>query len=135
MLESIRSKITTNIGIPNYSSSKDKNSLSKQDRDDRKIVERVIGRLVSYWNLEKPRHLGREYVAFNLQTIRLCDIFQVIFNFKIGNSLHPQAIIPFRGKIFKLIFTNLLNLDYFHKEKEIKYFFRKNRKLNECSLD
>ena len=97
VLESIKSKITCNIGIPNYGGSEDKNSLSKQDRDDRKIVERVIGRLESYWNIEKPRHLGREYVAFNLQTIRLCDIFQVIFNFKIGNNLHPHAIIPFRG--------------------------------------
>ena len=97
VLESIKSKITCNIGIPNYGASEDKNSLSKQDRDDRKIVERVIGRLESYWNLEKPRHLGREYVAFNLQVIRLCDIFQVIFNFKIGNNLHPHAIIPFRG--------------------------------------
>lgn len=97
VLESIKSKITNNIGIPNYGTSEDKNSLSKQDRDDRKTVERVIGRLETYWNLEKPRHLGREYVSFNLQTIRLCDIFQVIFNFKIGNNLHPHAIIPFRG--------------------------------------
>ena len=95
--ESIKCKITNNIGIPNYGASEDKNNLSKQDRDDRKIVERVIGRLASYWNLEKPRHLGREYVSFHLQTIRLCDIFQVNFNFKIGNKCHPHAIIPFRG--------------------------------------
>ena len=97
ILELIKSKLTSNIGIPNYGASDEKNKLSKQDRDDRKIVERVIGRLESYWNLEKPRHLGEEYISFNLQIIRLCDLFQVIFNFKIGNSLHPHAIIPLRG--------------------------------------
>ena len=97
VLESIKSKITHDIGIPNYGASEDKNNLAKQDRDDRKIVERVIGRLETYWKLEKPRHLGREYVSFNLQTIRLCDILQVIFNCRIGNDTHPHAIIPFRG--------------------------------------
>ena len=97
VLKAIKKNITSHTAIPSYGTSKEKNNLSKEDRDDRKIVERGIGRLESNFQLEKPRHLGRNYVSFHLKVIRLCDIFQVIFNYKIGNSLHPHAVIPIRG--------------------------------------
>ena len=97
ILEALKSKITTHLAIPNYGASEDKNNLSKQDRDDRKGVERVIARLETNWHLEKPRHLGEEYVSFHVNLIRLCDILQLLFNNKINNTLHPHAFIPFRG--------------------------------------
>ena len=95
--EAIKKNITTHLAIPNYGASKEQNDISKEDRDDRKIVERGIGRLKNNWDLENPRHLGNEYVSFHVRVVRLCDILQVIFNYKIGNSLHPHAVIPFRG--------------------------------------
>jgi len=95
--EAIEKNITSHLAIPNYGTSKEKNDVSKENRDDRKIVERGIGRLKNNWDLENPRHLGEEYVSFHVRVIRLCDILQVIFNYKIGNSLHPHAVIPFRG--------------------------------------
>lgn len=97
VLEALKAKITKFLAIPNYGASEEKNNLSKQDRDDRKTVERVLARLESNWHLEKPRHLGDEYVSFHVKLIRLCDILQILFNTKIDNTLHPHAFIPFRG--------------------------------------
>ena len=75
IIEAIEANITIHIAIPNYRTSKEKNYVSKEDWDDRKIVERGIGRLKNNWELENPRYLGRKYISFHLMIIRLCDEF------------------------------------------------------------
>ena len=83
--------------FPNYGASGELVEISKADRTRRKMVERVIGRLVTTWHLETPRHLGAEYAAFHLQMSVFCDLLQVAFNLQIGNGMHPHALKPIRG--------------------------------------
>jgi len=61
------------------------------------MVERVIGRLATTWQLETPRHLGADYANFHLQMGVLCDQLQVVFNRHLGNGAHPHAIKAIRG--------------------------------------
>ena len=83
--------------FPNYGRSGERVEISKADRTLRKMVERVIGRLVTTWHLETPRHLGAEYAAFHLQVSVLCDLLQVAFNRRTGNGAHPHALKSIRG--------------------------------------
>ena len=83
--------------FPNYGASGEQVEISEADRTLRKMVERVIGRLVTTWHLETPRHLGAEYAAFHLQVSVFCDLLQVAFNLQLGNGVHPHALKPIRG--------------------------------------
>lgn len=86
-----------NVRIPSYGHSKTTIKCTKQERDDRKIVERVIGRMAKNWNLERPSHIGHSFANFHLQIAMLCDLLQVKFNSIIGNQAHPHAIKEIRG--------------------------------------
>ena len=86
-----------NVRIPSYGPSRNSIKCTKQERDDRKIVERVIGRMVKNWNLERPSHIGTSFANFHLQISMLCDLLQVKFNSIIGNQAHPHAIKEIRG--------------------------------------
>ncbi len=83
--------------FPNYGASREPEAISEADRTQRKMVERVIGRLVTTWHMETPRHLGAEYANFHLQVSVFCDLLQIVFNLKIGNGAHPHALKPIRG--------------------------------------
>ena len=83
--------------FPNYGRSLEREEISKEDRARRKMVERVIGRLATTWQLETPRHLGADYARFHLQMGVLCDQLQVVFNRHLGNGAHPHAIKAIRG--------------------------------------
>ena len=83
--------------FPNYGASNEKIKISTEDKNTRKMVERVIARLVVNWDLETPQHLGIEYAEFHLQLAVLCDLLQVTFNFKLGNYGHPHALESFKG--------------------------------------
>ncbi len=83
--------------FPNYGRSLEREEISKEDRARRKMVERVIGRLATTWQLETPRHLGAAYANFHLQMGVLCDQLQVVFNRHLGNGAHPHAIKAIRG--------------------------------------
>ena len=100
-LPSIRRAITKLFGgrgvFPNYGRSGGQEEIRKEDRTQRKMVERVIGRLVTTWGLETPGHRGAEYAAFHLQVCVFCDLLQVAFNLQMGNGAHPHALKPIRG--------------------------------------
>jgi len=83
--------------FPNYGRSLEREEISKEDRARRKMVERVIGRLATTWQIETPRHLGGDYARFHLQMGVLCDQLQVVFNRHLGNGAHPHAIKAIRG--------------------------------------
>ena len=83
--------------FPNYGTNTEQGELSKAERTLRKMVDRVIGRLVTTWHLETPGHLGAEYAAFHLQVCVFCDLLQVAFNLHLGNGVHPHAVEPLRG--------------------------------------
>lgn len=100
-LSSVRDLITSKFKgrpiFPNYGASKEKVEIAKEDRDDRKLVERVLGRLVTNWDLERPRHVGEEFTRFHIKIAMFCDLLQVRFNLKLGNLTHPHAIKDIRG--------------------------------------
>ena len=83
--------------FPNYGASTEQVEITKVDRTRRKMVERVIGRLSTTWQIETPRHLGADYANFHLQVGVLCDQLQVVFNRHLGNGAHPHAIKAIRG--------------------------------------
>lgn len=90
-----------NSAIPNYGNSSEKINLSEDDKNDRKMVERVIARLVNNWYLETPTHLGATYAQFHLQMAILCDLLQVCLNLQFGNYGHPHSLQTIIGKKFK----------------------------------
>ncbi len=83
--------------FPNYGRSKAVEELTRAERAERKMIERVIGRLNTTWGIETPRHLGADYARFHLQVGVLCDQLQVAFNRQLGNEAHPHALKPIRG--------------------------------------
>lgn len=85
------------ILIPEYSTNKIPISNPKLVKWARVLIERVIGRQVIQWQLEKPRHLGSDYSNFHIQLCILCDQFQVYFNLKNGSRKHPHALKTIRG--------------------------------------
>ena len=97
ILDFIEKKINWIGRISSYGNSSDGIKLTKQERDDRKTVERVIARLVNNWNLERPSHVGEAFVNFHLQIAVLYDLLQVSFNIRIGNKNHPHAMKEIRG--------------------------------------
>lgn len=97
ILNFIESKLNWIGRIPSYGNSDDCIKINKTERDDRKLIERVIGRLVRNWNLERPSHIGEAFANFHLQVAVFCDLLQVKFNFEIGNYAHPHAIKGING--------------------------------------
>ena len=83
--------------FPNYGASGEAGEISEADRTLRKMVDRVIGRLETTWELETPRHVGAEYGEFHLQLCVFCDLMQVAFNLQLGNGAHPHALKTIRG--------------------------------------
>ena len=83
--------------FPNYGRSKTVEEQTREERTQRKMIERVIGRLNATWGIETPRHLGAAYAQFHLQVGVLCDQLQVVFNRKLGNEAHPHALNAIRG--------------------------------------
>jgi len=71
--------------------------LTRGEKAQRKMIERVIGRLNMTWGIETPRHLGADYARFHLQVGVLCDQLQVVFNRQLGNEAHPHALNAIRG--------------------------------------
>jgi hypothetical protein len=83
--------------FPNYGRSKTVEEQTREERTQRKMIERVIGRLNATWGIETPRHLGTTYARFHLQVGVLCDQLQVMYNRKMGNEAHPHALNTIRG--------------------------------------
>jgi hypothetical protein len=83
--------------FPNYGRSREREALTRAERAQRTMIERVIGRLHATWGIETPRHLGADYARFHLQVGVLCDQLQVVFNRQLGNEAHPHALQAIRG--------------------------------------
>ena len=82
--------------IPCYGNSKNVSRPSETDKNTRKMVERVIGRLESNWHLEHPRLLGEHYARFHLKMAAFCDLIQVYFNLLSGDHSHPHSFKAIR---------------------------------------
>lgn len=96
-LQEFKKLTTGQILIPKHGTSKTPNGDPKLFKRIRVLIERVIGRQVTQWHLEKPRHLGSDYSNFHIQLCVLCDQFQVYFNLKNGSRKHPHALKTIRG--------------------------------------
>jgi hypothetical protein len=95
--QAIQEQFQGTTRFPNYGRSKEVVEISKTERGQRKMIERVIGRLNETWRIETPRHLGADYARFHLQVGVLCDQLQVVFNRQLGNKTHPHALKAIRG--------------------------------------
>ena len=91
-LHEFKKLTTSQIVIPKYGNSKKYGNNPRIFKKIRVMIERVIGRQVVQWQLEKPRHLGSGYSNFHIQLCILCDQFQVLFNLKNGSKNHPHAL-------------------------------------------
>ena len=96
-MEAIKSILGGNPVVSSYGNKKNKIVLTEEQKNHRKVIERVIARLVEYFDVEKPRCYGGERVAATLQEIGLCDLLIVYFNWKNGNKDKLHSIIPLRG--------------------------------------
>ena len=99
-LEEVTTKIQATFAgipvIPCYGNSKNFYQPSETDKNTRKTVERVIGRLELNWHLEHPRLLGEQYACFHLKMAAFCDLIQVYFNLLNGNHSHPHSFKTIR---------------------------------------
>jgi len=91
-LQEFKKLTTSQIIIPKYGNSKTPNNNFNLFKRARVMIERVIGRNTTQWQLENPRHLGSGYSNFHIQLGVLCDQFQVYFNLKNGSKNHPHAL-------------------------------------------
>ena len=97
IIEAIKSTLGGNPVVSSYGNTKNKIVLTKEQKNHRKVIERVIARLVEFFDVENPRCYGDERVAAALQEIGLCDLLIAYFNWKTGNKDKLHSIIPLRG--------------------------------------
>ena len=88
-----------NYAIPSYGNSYNPYKLTKEERDKRKTVERVIAWLQVLWRIENPRLVGKWYAERHIQLACLCDYFQVLFNLEFGSTEHIHQYKVIKRKI------------------------------------
>jgi len=97
----VRNQLTNSFNatsyIPHYGRSKDKIELSSEQKTRRKTIERVIGRLETFFSLEHPPFLGTEFVSLHTHLCVLCDLLLISFNVFSGNRAHPHSLRDIRG--------------------------------------
>lgn len=86
--------------IDNYGNSKERYNYTASQRIKLKTVERVIGRLTTQFQLERPKVYGNKNVAIHLQLAGLSDLLIVCYNLMNGNKGHPHSHSLLRGKKF-----------------------------------
>ena len=80
-----------------YARSTTRSTLTNEQRNIRKTVERVIARLETNFSLEHPSVFGDESVAVHTQLCFLCDLLLVSHNLLVGNHSHPHSLSSIRG--------------------------------------
>ena len=99
ILTQLNEQLHWNYAIPSYGNSCSSYKLTKEERDKRKTVERVIARLQVLWKIENPRLVGKWYAERHIQLACLCDYFQVLFNLGSGNTEHIHQYKVIKRKI------------------------------------
>ena len=80
-----------------YARSATRSTLTIEQKNIRKTVERVIARLENNFSLEHPSVLGDDSVAIHTQLCFLCDLLLVSHNLLTGNHTHPYSLSYVRG--------------------------------------
>ena len=80
-----------------YARSATRSTLTIEQKNIRKTVERVIARLETNFSLEHPSVLGDDSVAIHTQLCFLCDLLLVSHNLLAGNHHHPHSLSYIRG--------------------------------------
>lgn len=80
-----------------YARSATRSTLTLEQKNIRKTVERVIARLDVFFSLEHPSVLGDDSVARHIQLCFLCDLLLVSHNLLTGNHTHPHSLSYIRG--------------------------------------
>ncbi|MHA2306547.1 MAG: hypothetical protein ACXACU_14270 [Candidatus Hodarchaeales archaeon] len=80
-----------------YARSVTRSTLTVEQKNIRKTVERVIARLETNFSLEHPSVLGNDSVAIHTQLCFLCDLLLVSYNLLAGNHSHPHSLSSIRG--------------------------------------
>jgi len=80
-----------------YARSVTRSTLTIEQKNIRKTVERVIARLETNFSLEHPSVLGDDSVAIHTQLCFLCDLLLVSHNLLAGNHSHPHSLSYIRG--------------------------------------
>ena len=83
--------------VESYGNTQPQFKLSKADKTIRLIVERTIARLNENFQIEHPRTLGPDAVAFHTHLCWLCDLLLLTFNVLTGNTTRPHSIRAIRG--------------------------------------
>ncbi|MHA2245569.1 MAG: transposase, partial [Candidatus Hodarchaeales archaeon] len=80
-----------------YARSATRSTLTIEQKNIRKTVERVIARLETNFSLEHPSVLGDDSIAIHTQLCYLCDLLLVSHNLLTGNHSHPHSLSYIRG--------------------------------------
>lgn len=91
-------KATTHIG--NYGNSTDRYQYTKSQKRALKTNERIIGRLTTRHQLERPIIYGKKSVSIHLQLAMLSDLLIVCYNLFTGNRTRPHSFLSLGGKKF-----------------------------------
>jgi hypothetical protein len=83
--------------IDNYGKSIERYKYTLSQQRDLKTVERVIGRLTTYHQLERPIASGTTSVSIHLQLVLMSDLLVVCYNLLNGNRAHPHSLSAIRG--------------------------------------
>lgn len=86
--------------IDNYGNSSNRYQYSPTQKQDLKTNERIIGRLTTQHQLERPIVYGESSVSIHLQLAMISDLFIVCYNLMNGNRKHPHSFLPLGGKKF-----------------------------------
>jgi hypothetical protein len=80
-----------------YARSATRSTLTVEQKNIRKTIERVIARLENHFSLEHPPVLGDDSVAIHTQLCFFCDLLLVSHNLLTGNHSHPHSLSYIRG--------------------------------------
>lgn len=86
--------------IDNYGNSSSRYQYSPTQKRDLKTNERIIGRLTTQHQIERPIVYGVSSVSTHLQLAMMSDLLIVCYNLMNGNRTHPHSFLPLGGKKF-----------------------------------
>ncbi|MCK4815980.1 hypothetical protein KA005_09420 [bacterium] len=98
--KTLRQISKADIFIDNYGNSSDRYKYTSSQKRDLKTNERIIGRLTTQHNMERPIVYGHKSVAIHLQLAVMSDILLVCYNLFNKNQNHPHSRSLLRGKKF-----------------------------------
>ena len=93
----LKENLRTTPFIDTYGRGTTNEPLTPEQRNIRRTIERVIGRLDTQFSLEHPPFLGSEFIAIHTQLSILCDLLLTSFNIFSGNQAHPHSLRSIRG--------------------------------------